>query len=62
MHELLYLGQAVTSDSLLNGNSILLGNLGKEKVCNSRQRSLREHLGESVRKVIVEKETKQKNI
>ena len=55
MHELLHLGQAITSNSLLNGDSILLGNLGEKEPSNSRKKTLREHIGKAVRQVIVTK-------
>ena len=54
-HEFLHLGQAISGDSLLQRESILLGNLSSKEKDNSRKKLLREHLGDSVRKVIINK-------
>lgn len=54
VHEFLHLGQAIASPTLLDGTSILLGNLGSDVVLEDRRRSLREHLAAGMVRTVKE--------
>lgn len=53
-HHSFFLGQALTTQSVLDQPSILLGNIGETKVKKNKTKTLREHLGDKARKVIIE--------
>lgn len=54
VHEYLHLGQAISTVSLLDGKSILLGNLNSNTVDETKKKTLREHIGnELVRRIII---------